>query len=438
VKHILKCKERSVESNPVCVPARTIGFLPDIYSMRMFSSFHQYFDAEPSTLSYDEFEKCYKFFSDFLYPFEWWQMSGLECAVNGNFSDLDACPNYGDCARREYEKNKAQQDSPYICCNSGTSFTYYVDADSEVVEDRVCDTQWPGANCLDSSMCESSNCVDGFCFPRRTNSSDSNSSQVRKELGQPCQRDHEVCMSGFCWDGVCQQEPTICPVEDLLIFGGLRLDAYCRPVDEWCTINDWEVMTEVLFYGYGENVSTCYEVLAFYANLGNYSLIKLVDETAAEIHYIYEDPNYNDIENLLIDSWTYYVLICIAIVGFFALVSNVRWLLQPDTDNRARDYKIKCAAAFKIGKLIENALSMHPVAGTSSKGQIMVSMHIFSLPKISLCPSFSSRHASETTFFEARRQWKLVGCSGLTDRYCLEVSSWKKEFFSREESLLVK
>ena len=301
-----------------------------------------------------------------------WYISGLGC----NFSDVYACSSNGVCARREFDRDKPQQDAPYVCCHSGGSVSFNSDTDGTAI-DQVCDMQPIGANCFDSSMCESTNCLGYVCVPQQTNST--NATQIKRDLGQPCPKNHEVCKSGFCWDGICQQEPTICPSDFFVFLGGFRLDPYCRTIDDWCTINDWEAIIMNLHYSFGINITmSCYDLLEFFTAPENKdgALIKLVDEKEAEIGYTDDYAEYNDIENVLSDSWTYFILVCIAVVGFFALLSNVRWLLESETDNRARDYKIKCAAAFKIGNMIENALSMHPIAGSGSKGQVMVSMDV--------------------------------------------------------------
>ncbi|CAB9503709.1 expressed unknown protein [Seminavis robusta] len=316
----------------------------------------KYLDEYPSTLSYDEFEKCYTFFTEKAYPeYGLWVTTGNECDPDDFFNST--CPDFGACARRDMAA-----DSPYICCHSGTSAFY---DKPDFTFDSVCDMQPPGSACQDGLMCESYVCsdTDKVCV-----SAPQDPNNNTKQLGEACNRSNLVCQSGFCWNGTCQPQPTICPLDGVEVLGGLRIDPFCRTLDDWCNINN----VETLQLGLGQwglvdfTKDICRGVLDVFIG---FELVRELNESEAELGYTYETLHLNPAEEVLLDDWTYFILISIPIVGFFALMAILRGLLLKDTNARPRDYKIKCAASSKIGNLIENALNMRSVS--AGRGQVM-------------------------------------------------------------------
>ena len=351
----------------------------------------KYIDNLPDRLSYAEFEKCYSFFEDKLvddFPFKLWLETGDECDP---FNTTESCPNRGACGLKSLENityvgsNVTNTDTLfedyYICCPSGHAVpfqsTRYQDAGSDFVVDDianvVCVDQALGETCLDDSMCEfGAVCAENNTCVIMEGSSDEEGDG--RWLGEPCTRSNDMCRSGFCWEGICQEMPTICPIEDLEILGGFKLDPFCRTKEDWCSYTSDFASTFANFVDTPmfatANDFICDALLNFTVEL---DLVRVLDENDAEVGYIYNTTVHNDVEEILDKEWAYLVLLSIAVVGFFALVAILRKVLASHSDARPRDYKIKSAASNKLTNVIENALALH-TQGSHAKGRLMVSI----------------------------------------------------------------
>ena len=113
----------------------------------------------------------------------------------------------------------------------------------------------------------------------------------------------------------------------------------------------------------------CEEVLGLVQFGG---LVRVLNESDAEIGYSRVVANHDDVEVVLLQGWAYLALLTIAVVGFFAVLAILRKVVSPSSDDRPRDHKIKLAAASKITNVIENAVDLHKL-GSNGKGRVMVS-----------------------------------------------------------------
>jgi len=94
----------------------------------------------------------------------------------------------------------------------------------------------------------------------------------------------------------------------------------------------------------------------------------------AELVVVDEIIYYNKLEEVLMSPWSFFILLCTAVVGGLAVLVMAKNLFRNANSRHVRDYHVKCAAAFKVARVIENALSMHMVQGAGcAKGQVMVS-----------------------------------------------------------------
>jgi len=106
--------------------------------------------------------------------------------------------------------------------------------------------------------------------------------------------------------------------------------------------------------------------------LREYGLVKYVDESEAEEGDVYTCLNHDNLEEMLLDDWTYYSLISIGVLGVFAVLAILKKIVSRKGDDRPRDFVIKQAGENKILNAMQNALNMH--AGcVQTKGQVMVS-----------------------------------------------------------------
>ncbi|CAB9518024.1 expressed unknown protein [Seminavis robusta] len=366
----------------------------------------KYLDEDPSTLSYSEFETCYNFTKTEVVDIFLLE-TGRSCNPNNK---TDLCPGYGKCAR-----SALSESAPYVCCH-GTAIPF---ADEDAAFDQVCDGQPIDAPCRDDLMCESRLCVNNKCAEEEG----SNDAQ-KKPLGENCDSNHASCTSGFCFQGTCQQHPKWCPILGLEALGGLRLDPYCRTVSDWCSFNNWrtlglslfgtafeeaglvessdvnaaeaaeqdaEGVVDEVFHDTGEAgeeaeleldeqlKTECEKFLDAFLDFNEdlqrettFSFLKRVPATEQNEVEIATIAYNNAIEDTLEDEWTYFILLCIAVVGAFAVLAVVKGLVKAAKGHsRVRDYTIKCAATHKIADVIENALGMHMVEGASTKGQVM-------------------------------------------------------------------
>lgn len=266
----------------------------------------------------------------------------------------------------------------YMCCHSGEAVpfesTRYQDYGFPVEYDYwgnwVCDhSSKNGTECIAGSCETDTECRDGVCVPQ---------TGANGLYGDPCERDHSQCASGFCWKGVCQEEPRICPDPDLTFLAGYRIDPFCRTTDVWCQYTDLSLLRDSLednffletgyYIGLGENGTLCADILSMLSAL---KLVRLIDETDAEIGVSYVIENLDNIEEVVVEDWTYFVLLSIAIMGVFALAAILRKIILPKTDARPKEYKTKLAGASKVTNMIENAMMLH--SRNNSQGRVMVS-----------------------------------------------------------------
>jgi hypothetical protein len=115
--------------------------------------------------------------------------------------------------------------------------------------------------------------------------------------------------------------------------------------------------------------NACEEVIYYVEKAG---LIRQLNESDAQIGYTRVYENHDSVEEVLLQTWAYLVLLSISMVGFFAILAILRKVALTNSDDRPRDYKTKCAAAHKISNVIENAVELHK-RGTKGKGRVMVS-----------------------------------------------------------------
>ena len=209
--------------------------------------------------------------------------------------------------------------------------------------------------------------------------------------GSPCNREHQECKSGYCspYTEMCEEQPYVCPDVDLAILGGYSFDPFCRTLADWCKVQDVDTLVanfqeieglQCLEPGnLGEDACATAAICMYL----DFELLVIINETNADFtHYNISDTN--AIEDALLDPWTYYTLLWIAVVGSVAVLSMLVGLLgKYNNTERPRDYRTKCAAENKIANLIENSLSMHAVKDArSSKGQTMASI---ALPCMASC-----------------------------------------------------
>lgn len=267
----------------------------------------------------------------------------------------------------------------YICCHSGEAApfesTRYQDAGYSEEHDFwgnwVCDHSSPkGKECIAGVCEEDTQCRDGVCVA---------TNDAKSLYGDPCDRDHSHCASGFCLNGICAIEPRICPDPALTFLAGFRLDPFCRTLTTWCEYTDLALLKnslEAAFLaldvdlGLGENGTLCVDILKL-LSIPEFSLVKIINETDADIGYSQIFPNYSHVEEVVVEDWTYFVLISIAVMGFFALASILRKVVLPQTDERPKEYKTKVAGASKVSNMIENAMMLH--SRNNGKGRVMVS-----------------------------------------------------------------
>ena len=103
----------------------------------------------------------------------------------------------------------------------------------------------------------------------------------------------------------------------------------------------------------------------------HYGLVTELNETEAEVGYQYIHENHNQVEEILLQDWAYLCLLSTAVVGVFAVLSILRKVARRSGDDRPRDYKIKCAAASKLSRVMKNTLNLHEKF-SASKGGVMV------------------------------------------------------------------
>ena len=333
----------------------------------------KYIDRSPNFLTYDEFEVCYAFFEDQILGSRYilWSETGGSCDPFNPTS----CPKSGACGLKSLSgANDTLFEEDYICCHSGNAVSFestrYQDAGHTAFYDQygntVCDDQPLGQPCTDNTMCENGAvCERNVCvlLPELENTTG--------WLGAPCGRKNSVCQSGFCWNGTCQHEPTICPREGLEAFGGLKLDPFCRTYDDWCqytNLFEFQTAFKAVLGVTLVSRNICEQVLNKTIEFG---LVRILNESDADIGYNYTYYNHDDVEEVLVKEWTILILFSIAVVGFFALLAILRKICSSNSDDRPRDYKIKCAASSKITNVIENAISLH-TQGVRGKGRVMV------------------------------------------------------------------
>lgn len=336
----------------------------------------KYIDNWPFFLDYDEFEGCYSFFQEFAKD-TFFVETGDPCdPFNAT------CPNSGACALRslnetvlgESNGNETLPLQDYICCHSQNAVPFLstrfqdagYDESYDEIGNSVCSNQPLGALCASTLMCEGGlMCENGVCIlPPVENKTG--------HLGYPCGRDNYECTSGFCWNGTCQEQPQICPLDGLGVFAGFRIDPYCRTLDDWCEYTDLYDLSSTLSQTLEIELPGNYLCLEVLGILQLFGLIHELNETDAEIGYTRIIVNENTVEEVLLQEWAYLVLMSVAVVGSFAILAILRKVIAPKSDDRPRDHKIKCAAANKIGNTIENAIGLHK-RGAKGRGRVMVS-----------------------------------------------------------------
>ena len=102
-----------------------------------------------------------------------------------------------------------------------------------------------------------------------------------------------------------------------------------------------------------------------------FGLVRILNETDAEIGYTRVIANHDELEEILLQPWAYLVLLTIAVVGFFALLAILRKIFSSQSDDRPRDHSIKLSAAHKVSNVIENAANLHK-RGSKGRGRVMV------------------------------------------------------------------
>jgi len=337
----------------------------------------KYIDLDRNFLSYDEFEKCYSFYEERLDGGKFrkylWEQTGGPCDP---FNITSTCPDKGNCGLRTL----ANADDPlfeedYICCHSGYAIpfqsTRYKDSGNSSLYDTVgnvvCADQGIGLDCLDNSMCENG----AICAPNNTCVVPEELKGESGWLGSQCNRSNSDCQSGFCWNGTCNQKPTICPAPGVEVFGGLRIDPFCRTFDDWCeytNLNEIQSSFENIFGLSFASQGVCGIILNLTVDRG---IMMVIDESDAEIGYIYNTTIYNATEEVLIQDWALLVLLSIAVVGCFALLAILRKMFMQHAEERPRDYSIKYAASCKLTNVIENAAVLH-TQGSRGNGHVMV------------------------------------------------------------------
>jgi hypothetical protein len=360
----------------------------------------KYIDLAPNVLTYNEFEKCYSFFEEYLVDhaeFPLWTQTGGPCDP---FNITSTCPSKGACGLRSLSNvNDPLFEEDYVCCHSGNAIpfesTRYADAVNNSIYDTlgnlVCADQAIGQRCFDTAMCENG----ALCGQNNTCVLPPEIQNETGWLGGPCNRSNSDCQSGFCWSGTCHQMPTICPgkmLEGFEFLGGFKLDPFCRTFEDWCQYTNLFEFQSAFKSFFGIKVldkDLCETVLNITVDL---DIVRVLDESDADIGYIYNTTTYNRVEEILIQDWAVIVLISIPVIGCFAVLAILSKMFSSHANERSRDYKIKCAATFKLTNVIENAMALH-TRGARAKGNVMVRKNCFwlaaSIDKFGACLTFT-------------------------------------------------
>eukprot|EP00560_Eucampia_antarctica_P007873 CAMPEP_0197826714 /NCGR_PEP_ID=MMETSP1437-20131217/3623_1 /TAXON_ID=49252 ORGANISM="Eucampia antarctica, Strain CCMP1452" /NCGR_SAMPLE_ID=MMETSP1437 /ASSEMBLY_ACC=CAM_ASM_001096 /LENGTH=1174 /DNA_ID=CAMNT_0043427267 /DNA_START=95 /DNA_END=3619 /DNA_ORIENTATION=- len=219
--------------------------------------------------------------------------------------------------------------SESVCCLSGRTM--------DTISGPVCTNQPISSPCTSNRICDSKNCVNGFC----------DFNNQKKARGSNC-TDNGICVSNYCsLDGLCDIEPTMCPTflgdpnTELLV--GVQLFPFCVSESEFCLFNR-------------PSFNSNFNCTAAIKQLEKIGVLNVQPEE--ESNSIKEtEEHLNPLEKAFrrnFSLWTFYTIGAATVAS---LIFQLR-LYFFGHDERPRSFALKVAAKAKLNGLIENAMNM--------------------------------------------------------------------------------
>jgi hypothetical protein len=236
----------------------------------------------------------------------------------------------GDCGRL-LDTNSSES----VCCLSGRTIN--------TANGPVCTRQMNAKPCTTNKICDSNNCVNGYCEPKELQSK-------RKSLGSNC-TNNSLCSSNYCNPlGLCDIEPTICPsfYYEAAFWSGVELYPFCVTEEEFCFGNE------------GTFIPDC-NCTCVIKELEKLKMIEMIPIEEAEV-LTETTRNYTIMEEAMESRIAFPLFVS---MGLFTVMSlSYQFYLYFFGDEvRYRNYALKLAARSKISFCIENAMKLRKNLG---------------------------------------------------------------------------